>query len=82
MTESEFVLGGHGNVHRRFTFSDGSSASGVITLHIPTEARNYYLITSPNLIEAKSLFNNRQYNELKKLCIPVNFSDIVKAEPV
>jgi hypothetical protein len=80
MTQIEYLQSGCDNKHCKFTFKSGEIAYGVLTTYFQNEPNKYYLVRSPQMIEFKKYMDSNDFNNMKKLCSPIDLSDLVKAE--
>ena len=82
MTQSEYVMSGCENFHSEFLFSNNAIISGVITTFFPHKQDAYQLVRSNNIIEFKKCMDEKDYENMQKLCEVVDISEIVTVKRI
>jgi hypothetical protein len=78
MIESDYALNDGNNHLCEFTFLNGVKVHGVITTFFPFEPRKYYLVKASVMREFKPFMDSNNYEEMRKLCVPINLADIIE----
>ncbi|MDB5228287.1 MAG: hypothetical protein JWN78_2480 [Bacteroidota bacterium] len=82
MNDFEYYESGCMNKHCAFTFTNGRTENGIISTFFPGNSNTYYFVPTANLVVFAQFQKASNYNEMKKLCVLIDLSELKNATKI
>jgi hypothetical protein len=80
MTKSEYVVNRCQGKMATFRLSSGITLHGMVAAYFPDEPHKFYYVATGNVNAFRSMLRNKNYAEMRQLCVQINPANIVSAE--
>jgi hypothetical protein len=80
MTNEQYTSSKLEGEHCIFRLINGASVTGIVAAFFPNENDNYFYVSSGNIPAFKAAAKRRNFQDMRKLCVPIDLSYITHAQ--